>query len=343
MFAVGERTWHGEEILLADAPTIDEAIRMIGADRKVHTRPIYDHDANELAHYRAVWRDGCDEPYAVMSDGWTPVQDADAFRGFQPLLDAGLKLETGATLANAARVFLLAKLGEASVGGDDSVKQYVLFANGHDGTLSVRLGLTNTRVVCQNTLAVALGADRGSIVRLAHTKNVMSRLADAQATITAIVQSHAHTIEQYRYLASMGITDAQMREYVESVFKLERKAAKLTAPAKDDFTSLMSGGFAPSATASYSGPGVHEVAEPVLAEQGSRVMREILERFETGAGADLPTARGTWWGAYNAVTDYMSHGGRNRSWDARANSNLFGTGADVNARALASAVRMAAA
>lgn len=81
-----------------------------------------------------------------------------------------------------------------------------------------------------------------------------------------------------------------------------------------------------------------EVVEQQLKD--SRTLDTIRELFETGIGSDLPGSRGTYWGAYNAVTEFTTHH-RGRSDENRLAAQL-GDGAAINRRALTEAIKLAA-
>jgi hypothetical protein len=78
-----------------------------------------------------------------------------------------------------------------------------------------------------------------------------------------------------------------------------------------------------------------------LAAGDGALLDHVVGNFEAGRGSDLAAARGTWWAAYNAVTEYLSHA-RGRTEDGRLNSLWYGEGAQLNARALQNALQMSA-
>lgn len=348
MFAVGSRTWHGNETLLTEAPTTAAGIKLAGLDWHVSTLPLYLESGAPVPSARAVVRDDTGAVLAVMGSDWTPVQNVEAFQFFDPMLAGGFaKLETAGSLAEGRKVWVLARIGSGDVAGDQ-IDQFLLLANSHDGTLAVRVGLTAVRVVCNNTLSVALGRGR-SMLRMTHTKNVHKALDDAKAEYARVTELFGTTMEQYQTLANTPIKSlASLKEYISRVFQLDAKAkAKAQAKAEkiaakqrreDDFAALLAGpGFKPeSGPARYVGPAV----EPET-DDGGRLMRAVLAQFEGGVGQDTPAARTTMWGAYNAVTGYLTHH-KGRTEDNRRASNWWGTGATENQRALEVALDMAA-
>jgi phage/plasmid-like protein (TIGR03299 family) len=344
MFAVGKPTWHGTELLLSEAPDTAEGIRLAGLDWTVSTAPLFLGGGAEVSDYRAVVRDDTAEVLSIKSDGWEPVQNVESFSFFDPMIAGGFaRLETAGSLKGGRKIWVLARIGSADVAGDQ-IDQFVLLANSHDGSLSVQIGLTTTRVVCNNTLAVAIGRGQKSLLRINHTKNVHRALDDAKAEYARISQVFAQNTEHYRALAASPLKSIeQLREYVSRVFEIKEKAAAKAAEkaakkkaSEDHFSALLQGpGYRPETEpARYAGAG------PELdTDDGGRLMRRVLEQFESGEGQDTKAARGTFWGAYNGVTNFLTHC-RGRTEDNRRESNWWGIGADTNKRALSVALDM---
>ena len=175
-------------------------------------------------------------------------------------------------------------------------------SHGHDGSLAVRAGFTPIRVVCQNTLSMAHGSDASKLIRVKHTKDVLENLANIREVMDLANQQFEATAEQYRLLARKSINQADLRRYVKKVFKVE-----------DD-------------------------------QEGStrlkNIMEEIIGLAEIGRGNDLPSIRGTYWSAYNGVSEWLTYN-RGRSEDNRLNSLWFGDSANTNRHALEVALDMA--
>jgi hypothetical protein len=121
--------------------------------------------------------------------------------------------------------------------------------------------------------------------------------------------------DQYRFLASRQIVESDLRRYVKSVFSAPQ------APSTG--LVLHNGGAATQ-------------------DKKSRVFDDVQRLFLVGRGNQLPGVRGTFWGALNAVTEYVSHE-RGNDQGTRLDHQWFGTGAAINARALQQAMVMARA
>jgi phage/plasmid-like protein (TIGR03299 family) len=310
MMFVGATPWHGLGVRVERGVTTDDAIRCAGLDWHVGTKPLLTSDGEDVPAM-ATYRQSDGALLGVVGPDYTPVQNADAFRFFDPFIASGeASYETAGALRGGRRVWVLARLNRPSsvivARADDTVEKFVLLSNSHDGSLAVRVGFAPIRVVCSNTLALA-HADAGSkLIRLRHTANVLSNLAAVREAMNLADARFEVAADHYRWLATRDISAADLRKYVDVVFSAPRLA--------DD-------------------------AMP--APEHNRLFNRIVPLFEHGRGNDLPGVRGTWWAALNAVNEYLGYV-RGRTQDGRVDSLWFGDGAKLNRRALDSAMRMAA-
>ena len=117
-----------------------------------------------------------------MSDRYKIVQNEEAFSFTDALLGEGVKYETAGSIANGKIVWMLARMPQRYIISGDAIEPYLVFSNTHDGSGAIRVAMTPIRVVCQNTLNLALsGAQRSWSAR--HTSNVLNRLDEARETL----------------------------------------------------------------------------------------------------------------------------------------------------------------
>lgn len=298
---IGEPAWHGLGTVVQEAPSLADAIKMAGLDWTVRTEPLFLADGREIRDSRAVVRESDQSILGAVGPSWTPLQNADAFEWFEPLVASGdVKLEAAGSLRFGQRVWVLAKCATAEVKAGDPVDQFILLSNGHDGKLAVRVGFTAVRVVCANTLAVAHTADASKLIKIKHTVNVHQAIDGVRDIMVMATKSFAGTIEQMRHLARVGCNEKTLHRYVREVFE----------PGKAD----------------------DEMA-------AKRTLDRIAPLFEEGRGAEL--SRGTMWGAFNAVTEFVTHE-RGRTKESRLDAQWFGDGAQLVTRALDTAMAFAA-
>jgi phage/plasmid-like protein (TIGR03299 family) len=305
MFFVGQLPWHGLGQELHGRPTIREAITASNLDWDVKLVPLVTGDTHATAPARAVRRATDQHVLGVVGPAYHALQNRDAFAFFQPFLDAGLaSLHTGGNLCDGRKVWLLAKIEREPlvIGEGDEIQKFVLLSNSHDGSTSVRVGFTPIRVVCANTLSLAHADKAGSrLIRVRHTRRLADNLDALQEVINLADQEFTATAEQYRRLRDRGINQNNLARYVRQVFRIESKQ---------------------------------------LNGQQRRILESVFRLFVEGRGADLPSAKGTLWGAYNAVTEYLGYE-RGKGQDTRLTSLWFGASSRTNQRALEVALAMA--
>ena len=156
MFSVRETPWHGLGRIVMDAPASREALELAGLDWQVESRNIYSGTGAMIPGYRANVRSTDDAVLGVVSDRYRIVQNEEAFQFTDDLLGEGVTYETAGSLQGGKKVWMLAKLPEKYIIAGDEVTPYLVFFNSHDGSSGVKVAMTPVRVVCQNTLNLAL-------------------------------------------------------------------------------------------------------------------------------------------------------------------------------------------
>ncbi len=162
----------------------------------------------------AITRSDTRAQLAVVGADYTVVQQADGFKGIQPLIDAGeARIVSAGYVGNGRKVFIQAELrdGTADVAPGDSVSRYVVFTNSHDGSTAAGYGYSTVRIVCQNTLAMAhrqLGA------KFRHTSGVHLALAAAQVEFAAQRKVLAGETDTFKRLLGRKLSDRNLVRYV---------------------------------------------------------------------------------------------------------------------------------
>ena len=307
MFSVGITPWHGLGNRLIEVPTIEEAIQKAGLDWRVSKQPVFLQNGGRCPA-NALVRESDNSILGVVGLKYQPLQNIEAFKWFQPFIDSGMvSLETAGSLKMGKKVWVLARItgNDISVGGDDDIRRYILLSNTHDGSQAIRIGFTPVRVVCANTMAYAHNSEASKLIRVRHTSNAVLALSQIRDVMNTVNSSFEATAEQYKYLASKSINSQDLQNYVQIVMGYgDKKVEDLSTRAKNQIDN-------------------------------------VVNLFENGIGSDLKTARGTYWGAYNAVTELFTHY-TGKSADSRYDSLWFGRNAQRNTQALELAVKMAA-
>jgi len=195
----------------------------------------------------------------------------------------------------------------------DLVERYILLAHGHDGLLAIRAGLTGTRVVCQNTLSAAIN-EGNTLVRILHSAKAEETLKAAREVILRANGAFEKAAGIYRRLSKVeNVSAKQLRAFVDATFPKP---------------------ILPDGNGGGNGGDGSKTPLPEVEEPKSLIYPKIERLFEEGAGADLPGVKGTAWGAYNAVTNFLTHE-RGKDEENRLNNSFFGP---EGARALKAAV-----
>ena len=224
MFSVGETPWHREGVVLETPPaSISEALKLAGLDFGVERTPLYHcgrfENYAEIDDFRAVRRTDVGKVLGVVGSRYTPLQNRDAFRILEPLLDNGTAtIETAGALREGRDVWLLVRFDvQDPVVQEtfaDEVVPFGLLSNNHAGERQVVMQETPIRVVCSNTLGMALsGNDRR--VKIRHTVNVEARAVEAAQELWGVLIERYHRIaEQYNRLKASFLDEALFRELV---------------------------------------------------------------------------------------------------------------------------------
>ena len=178
MMYVREKPWHGLGTMVTDAPSSADALRFAGLDWQVIQEPVYNARGGVVKGYKANVRDSDGSVLGIVGDRYKVVQNADAFSFTDDLIGDDVRYETAGSLRDGRQVWLLARMPERKVAGDE-VEPYLCFTNSHDGSGGVKVCMTPIRVVCNNTLNVALGSAK-RVWSMRHTENIRERLDEAR-------------------------------------------------------------------------------------------------------------------------------------------------------------------
>ena len=171
MTADGRDAWHGLGARLSQVATAQEAIEAANMGWEVGMREVFIQTPSgqfmEVTDKKAVTRLDNGKVFGIFSNQYTPLQNRDAFTFFDSVVGAGEAIyHTAGTLAGGSRIWILAKLpGDLKLSDTDVLERYILLANSHDGSLAVTMKPTTVRVVCNNTLSVALGGETNKLFR----------------------------------------------------------------------------------------------------------------------------------------------------------------------------------
>ena len=182
MFYTRERPWHGLGKMVMEAPTSKKALALAGLDWQVIQKSIVTEDEIPILGFKANIRDNNEKVLGVVTDRYKVVQNEEAFAFTDELLGEGVTYETAGSLQEGRRTWILAKLPHRYIISGDEVIPYLVFMNSHDGTGAIKAAMTPIRVVCNNTLNLAL-KNAKRIWSTNHTGNISGKLDDARDTL----------------------------------------------------------------------------------------------------------------------------------------------------------------
>lgn len=226
MFYTREKPWHGLGVRVEEAPTSADALRLAGLDWEVAQEPIFTEAGDAIAGYKVNVRDRDRKVLGVVSDRYRIVQNREAFSFTDALLGNGVRYETAGSLQEGKRVWLLARLPREYIIAGERISPYLVFSNSHDGSGAVRVALTPIRVVCNNTLNLALDTARRSWSMI-HTGNISGKMQEAKDTLF-MAETYMDSLgEAFERLRRQKVTESQLKEYVEQLLPLEKDATPM--------------------------------------------------------------------------------------------------------------------
>jgi phage/plasmid-like protein (TIGR03299 family) len=315
MAYVGETPWHQLGTALPPKQPIEVWAQKAGMDWTIHETPVrfMAERAGALGsimtfpEQKVLYRSDTKAPLSVVSHRYQVVQPKEILEFYRDLTEiSGFELETAGVLKQGKKLWALARTGkETKLKGNDVVKGYVLLATSSDGSLATTATPTTIRVVCQNTLTIALNG-----------------------ASSAVKVPHSTAFDAMGVKKQLGIAVSQWDSFMYRMKTLSERKVK-THEAMNYFLKVLCQ--------------ADSHVDPVEGLMNERALKRARALYEgEGKGADLASSQSTAWGLLNAVTQFVDHERRSRSPDHRLDSAWFGQGATLKQRALEHALQMVA-
>ena len=219
MFYTRTKPWHGLGTMVEEAPTSREALEAAGLNWQVIQKNLVTDSGIVVPGFKANLRENDQQVLGVVSDRYKVVQNEEAFAFTDALLGEGVTYETAGSLQNGRRTWILAKLPARYIISGDEVTPYLVFMNSHDGSGSIKAAMTPIRVVCQNTLNLALSTAKRSW-STNHTGDIKGKMEDARYTLLYADQYMAELGKAIDKLNQQKLSDRQVLEYIDSLFPI---------------------------------------------------------------------------------------------------------------------------
>ena len=220
MFYVRETPWHGLGKRVSEAPSSKEALILAGLNWKVKQEPIYTNKNEEIVGYKANVRNTDRKVLGVVTDRYKVIQNEEAFAFTDALLGEGVKYETAGSLQDGRKVWLLARMPQEYIISGERISPYLVFSNTHDGTGAVKVCATPIRVVCNNTLNLALTTAKRSWT-MVHTGDNKGKLQEAQDTLFKAQDYMDKLGVAFDELRMKKLSDKQVMEYIQILLPIE--------------------------------------------------------------------------------------------------------------------------
>ena len=226
MFWTREKPWHGLGVRVEESPTSKDALLLAGLDWEVEQEPIFTDEGNLISGYKANVRNTDKRVLGVVTDRYKIVQNTEAFEFTDSLLGEGVRYETAGSLQDGKKVWLLARLPREYIISGERISPYLVFSNSHDGSGAVKVAITPIRVVCCNTLNLALSTAKRSWSMI-HTGNVQEKIQEAKDTLFLAEKYMDELGKEIEVLRDKCLTDNQVKEFIEILLPMEEEATIL--------------------------------------------------------------------------------------------------------------------
>jgi phage/plasmid-like protein (TIGR03299 family) len=314
MAYAGEKPWHGLGTRLVPDQPLEVWAQQAGMDWRIEAADVhfiaghpFPGSLQKYPEQKVLYRSDTKAPLSVVSRRFKVVQPAEVLEFYRDLTEiGGYEMETAGVLKDGRKLWALARTGQSvTLKGGDTINGYLLLATACDGTLATRAQFTSVRVVCNNTLAIAL-RDGTGVVRVPHNSAFDAQAVKQQLGIAVTPWSSFsdHIME----LANCRVTEKVVEAFMTRVFAYGHSGAESHGSAFNE-----------------------HAAQKVLALYVGQ-----------GRGSALSSAKGTAWGLLNSVTEYVDHHRRSRSSDHRRDAAWFGQGAVLKQRAWGEALQLIA-
>lgn len=327
MAYAGETPWHGLGVKIADTLTPAQILKAAGLDWKVARIPlaaVSDDGQQPVTSHFALQRSSDKSILGICGREWVPTQNEQAFKFFKEFTDAGhMTMDTAGSLRGGQLTWGLAKVKAGfTLAGGDEVNGYLLMSNPHVWGKRIRNKFTSIRVVCNNTLDMALAG----------------KVQDGEFAMTHVREFNDEM--QQKAKETMGLAKEMVQELKEKATLLSKKRYTQEGMVTWLKETLQPGDKDVLPLYKQRVKELKEDQEVNIAELFNRRANQVLEAVETQPGADLKSSKGTYWGLLNALTFVVDHK-LGRSQDARLDSAWFGPNSNLKRRGMELAVEHA--
>ena len=328
MAYAGQTPWHGLGEHLPEHQPLEVWAQAAGMNWQIQESPVHYsienvHNASMFGTFdeqKVLYRSDTNTALSVVSNRYQVVQPMEVLEFYRDLTEqAGFELETAGVLKGGRKFWALARTGKATVlKGTDVINGYVLLATSCDGSLATVAMPTTVRVVCNNTLSIAVSGSEQA-VKVSHRSNFDADAVKQRLGIA--VSQWDQFMYEMKVLSERKVSTKEANAYFETLLTQ-------TTPQSPDNTPSGLRLLKPSST-------------PIIPNE--RAYKKLQAMYGgQGRGAELTAAKNTAWGLLCAVTEFVDHERQARSTENRLDSAWFGNGAQMKQQALEKALQLVA-
>ena len=293
-----EKAWHGLGQVVDGAMTAEEAIKLANLDYTVEKANVYmktqDNTDVQVDGYYSTYRTDTNQYLGMVRGRYEIVQNKDAFGFFDSIIDSGEAIfQTAGALGNGERIFLSAKLPDDFVIGTEKIEKYIMLTNSHNGTSSVIAGLTNVRVVCNNTLQAALNGLENK-VSISHIIGAKDKIKEAYKVMGIASKYNLQVEQMFNQMLDVKMTEGDLATYFTKVLK-------------PDYISI------------------DGLTQKEMSTRLQNAVDMTLDFAYNHPTQKTVEATGTLWGAYNAISGVYNYGKNYKNSEDKFNQTFFGT------------------
>lgn len=221
MFYVRVAPWHGLGVCVDEALNSQEALEKSGLNWTVEQRPILT-NGSIIPGYKANVRQSDGKVLGVVTDRYKVVQNHEAFAFTDALLGEGVKYETAGSLNDGRKIWLLAKLPDKYIIEGEQIDPYLVFSSSHDGSGAIKVCMTPIRVVCQNTLNIALSSARRMWSTI-HVGDLAAKMEEAHNTLLLAEKYMGKLGTEFSRLSKIKLQDRKVMEYIDLLLPMDEQ------------------------------------------------------------------------------------------------------------------------
>jgi len=227
MFVARQLAWHGLGTFVPEAVKSDEALVLAGLDWTVNLEPLFTEDGIKLKEAKITRRSSDQKVLGVVGDRYTPIQNHELFDFADNLVEYGARYESAGSLMGGKNVFATMVIERPLVIEGDAVIPYLVMASSHDGSMATKALLSPVRVVCMNTLRLAMKTSHRTF-SIRHTSSAQKSIEEARRTLGLSFQYYDEFEEEVHALMAQSVTDKAFDSLIDAVWPIDMENLKGT-------------------------------------------------------------------------------------------------------------------